>query len=66
MVKTLIDIKDGLVEEARRATGVKKKVDLVNMALERLVRQKEIEKILEFKGKVNWEGDLERSRKERR
>jgi hypothetical protein len=30
------------------------------------VEQKEIEKILDLKGKVRWEGDLEETRRDRR
>jgi len=37
----------------------------VNYALKRLVKQKEIEKILELKGKIEWTGNLEEMRKER-
>ncbi|GAB4535113.1 MAG: hypothetical protein Fur0020_02260 [Thermodesulfovibrionia bacterium] len=37
----------------------------MNYALRRLVEQKEIEKILELKGKVKWEGNLEKMRADR-
>ena len=65
MGRTVIDINDELLEKARRLTGLKKKVDVVNMALEDLVRQKSIEKILELSGKITWEGDLAEMRKDR-
>ena len=33
--------------------------------MERLVRQQEIEKLLELPGRVEWEGDLKEMRKNR-
>ena len=60
-----MDINDEMLERARRLTGLKKKVDIVNYALEKLVEQREIEKILELAGKVEWKGDLEEMRGDR-
>jgi len=65
MSKTVIDIKDDLLKKVRSITGISKKVDIVNYALEKLVEQKEIEKILTLKGKIKWEGDLEEMRRGR-
>ena len=65
MSKTVIDIKDDLLKKVRSITGISKKVDIVNYALETLVEQKEIEKILNLKGKIKWEGDLEEMRRGR-
>ena len=65
MSRTVIDIEDGILRKAQRLTGIKKKVDIVNFAIKRLVEQKEIEKILVLKGKVRWEGDLEEMRRGR-
>ncbi len=58
MARTLINLNDHLLRKAQRLTGLKKKVTVVNLALERLVRQKEIEKLLELPGSVEWEVDL--------
>jgi len=65
MSRTVIDIEDDLLKRAQKLTGIRKKVDIVNYAIRRLVEQKEIEKILELRGKVKWEGNLERMRKGR-
>lgn len=65
MSRTVIDIRDDLLKKARSITGISKKVDIVNYALEKLVEQKEIEKILGLKGKIKWEGDLEEMRRGR-
>ena len=64
MARTVINLNDRLLR-TQRLTGLKKKVAVVNMALERLVRQKEIEKLLELPGSVEWEGDLREMRKNR-
>ena len=66
MARTVIDIDEDIFARARKLTGLRKKVDLVNYALAKLVEQKEIEKILELMGKVQWEGDLEIMRRDRR
>jgi len=65
MSRTVVNIEDDILEKAQKLTGIKKKVDIVNYALKRLVKQKEIEKILELKGKIEWTGNLEEMRKER-
>lgn len=66
MSRTVIDLDDELLDKAKKLTGLKKKVDIVNLALDSLVRQKNIERIKELKGKIHWEGDLREMRKDRR
>jgi Arc/MetJ family transcription regulator len=65
MSRTVIDIENDLLKKAQRLTGMTKKVDVVNYALKRLVEQKAIERVLDLKGKVRWEGDLEEMRRGR-
>jgi Arc/MetJ family transcription regulator len=65
MSKTLVDIRDDLLSKAKKVTGLKKKVEIVNLALERLIKQKEIEKILDLRGKIHWEGNLHEMRRNR-
>lgn len=65
MSRTVIDLDDALMERAKKLTGLKKKVDVVNLALEKLVKQKDVEKILELKGRIHWEGNLREMRKDR-
>ena len=65
MARTVINLNDRLLRKAQRLTGLKKKVAVVNLALERLVRQKEIEKLLELPDSVEWEGNLREMRKNR-
>lgn len=65
MARTVIDIDEEVLAQALRLSGLRKKVDVVNFALRKLVEQQEIEQILTLKGKVQWEGDLEQMRKDR-
>ncbi len=65
MSRTVIDIEDEMLKKAQKLTGINKKVDIVNLAIRKLVEQKEIEKVLALKGKIKWEGNLEEMRKGR-
>ena len=65
MARTLVNIDDALYEQAKAFTGLKKKVDVVNYALKHLLEQRDMEKILELRGKIVWEGDLEEMRQAR-
>ena len=65
MSRTVVDIQDTTLAKAQKLTGIRKKVDIVNYALQKLVEQKEMEKILELRGKVRWEGNLRQMRKDR-
>jgi Arc/MetJ family transcription regulator len=66
MSRTVIDIQDDLLRKAQKMTGISKKVTIVNYALKRLLEQKEYEKVLELRGMVKWEGNLNKMRKGRR
>ncbi len=65
LMKTTVNLDDEIIEKAVRLTGISKRVDLINLALRELVRQREIEEILTLPGKINWEGDLETMREDR-
>ncbi len=65
MSRTVLNIDDSLYEQAKLCTGLKKKVDVVSYALRHLIEQKEMEKILELRGQVDWEGNLEEMRQGR-
>ena len=62
-VRTNID--ETLLDEAKRATGLRTKKETVEEGLRLLVRLKEQEEILGLAGKVRWEGELETSRRGR-
>ncbi len=65
MARTVVNIDDSLYEQAKVFTGLKKKVDVVNYALKHLLEQRDMEKILELRGKIVWEGDLDEMRQSR-
>ena len=48
-----------------KMTGIKTKKDLINYALQELYRKNEQKKVLELKGNIEWEGNLEEWRKGR-
>jgi Arc/MetJ family transcription regulator len=64
-MRTNIEIDDALMLEARRLTGIKTKREMVDLALRELVARHRRLGILELRGRVHWEGDLEKSRRGR-
>ena len=65
MSRTVVDLRDDLIRKARKLTGLTKKVQIVNLALERLVQQKELEEFMKLKGTVKWTGVLKKMRRNR-
>ena len=65
MSRTVVDLRDDLVKRAKKLTGLTKKVEIVNLALERLIQQQEIEEVLHLKGSVRWSGNLRQMRRNR-
>lgn len=63
--RTNIEIDDEIMREAQRLTGVRTKREAVDLALRELVARHRRLGILELRGRVHWEGDLERSRRGR-
>jgi Arc/MetJ family transcription regulator len=64
-MRTNIEIDDGLMKKALRASGTKTKRATVEAALQLLVRMRGQEKVGELWGIGGWEGDLEQSRLDR-
>lgn len=65
MSRTNIELNNKVLKEAFKLTDIKTKKDLVNYALEELVKRLRRKKILELEGKVKWEGDLDELRTSR-
>lgn len=65
MARTNVDINDKLVKEGLKLTHMKTKKELVNYALEELVKKIKRKGILKFEGKIAWEGDLNEMRASR-
>jgi Arc/MetJ family transcription regulator len=64
-MRTNIVLDDDLVRRAQKLTGIKTKRAVVEEALRKLIRFKEEEEAFALFGTVNWEGDLEESRRGR-
>lgn len=64
-MRTNIIIDDNLMSEAMRLTGLKTKRDVVEKALQVLVRNAGQSAVLALEGKIHWEGDLEQMRQSR-
>ena len=50
-MRTTLNIRDDLLAEARRQTGIKRKTDLVHAGLEELARAAAIRRLIEAGGK---------------
>ena len=61
-MRTNIVIDDDLMRDALRATGLKTKKEAVELGLRTLLRLKNQQQIKTLRGKVNWQGDLEKMR----
>ena len=58
-MRTNIVIDDKLMSEALRLTGLKTKREAVELGLKTLLRLQQQEEIRGFRGKLDWQGDLE-------
>ncbi len=55
MARTVVDLRDDLIARARRLTGMQRKVEIVNAALETFVDQHEAYRALRaLRGKVRF------------
>jgi Arc/MetJ family transcription regulator len=61
-MRTNIVLDRKLVEAGLKATGLRTRRELVDFALRELLRHKHQRRLLELKGKVSWEGDLNEMR----
>jgi len=63
-MRTNIVIDDELMAEVLRLTGVKTKREAVELGLKTLIRLKKQSRLRKFRGKLLWEGDLDKMRKD--
>lgn len=61
-MRTNIEIDDKLMKQAMKVAGTKTKRETVEEALRQLVESAKYRKIIDLRGKVRWEGDLEAMR----
>jgi Arc/MetJ family transcription regulator len=64
-MRTNIVIDDTLMDDALKATGLKTKREAVELGLRTLVRLHRQAGIRRFRGRLNWEGDLDAMRTDR-
>lgn len=58
-MRTNIEIDEALMREALAATGLKTKKDAVELGLKTLVRLQQQAEIRKYKGRLDWDGDLD-------
>jgi Arc/MetJ family transcription regulator len=63
-MRTNIVIDDGLMSQALSLSGFKTKKETVEEALRLLISLRSQARIRSFRGKLNWEGDLNQMRTE--
>lgn len=61
-MRTNIVIDDDLIAEAMRATGSKTKRETVELGLRTLLRLNKQAEIRQYRGKLDWSGDLDAMR----
>ena len=59
MKRTNVVLDDILVKDCIKATWIKTQKALIDHALRELLRHEKQIKILELKGRINWNGDLD-------
>ena len=64
-MRTNIDIDDELMREALQATGARTKRAAVEAGLRLLIQTRRQAGLRRLRGKVDWEGDLQKSRQAR-
>lgn len=58
-MRTNVVLDDKLVKEAMKLTGKRTKRELIDYALQELVRRQKRLALLDLRGKLKWEGDLD-------
>jgi len=61
-MRTNIDIDDRLIKEAMKSSGSRTKRAAVEAGLRLLIQTRSQDSIRKLRGKVKWEGNLQRSR----
>lgn len=65
MSRTNIEIDDKLIRQARRLTRLKTKRQIVDKALDLLVRSEKRKELIRYYGSGIWKGDLKAMRRSR-
>ena len=62
-MRTTLNIDDDALQAATKLAGGRTKTEVINEALRRFVRAKRRLELLDLRGKVEWEGDVDSLRK---
>lgn len=62
MKRTNIVIDEKLVQAGKKVSGLRTTKDLVDLALRELVRRGKQKRILNLRGKIKWQGNLNKMR----
>ncbi len=62
-MRTTLNIDDDALQAAMKFAPNRTKTEVINEALRRFVRAKRRRQLLQFRGKVEWEGDINDLRK---
>ena len=62
-MRTTLNIDDEALHAAMKLSGGRTKTEVINEALRRFVRAKRRLQLLELRGKVEWDGDIDSLRK---
>jgi Arc/MetJ family transcription regulator len=65
-MRTMLNLDDQALAAAQKAAPGKTKTALINEALRDYARRKRLRRLLQFEGKVSWDGDLDSLRKRTR
>lgn len=64
-MRTNIVIDDKLMNETLRVTGLKTKREAVELGLKTLLRLRQQEEIRKYRGRLDWQGDLDAMRSDK-
>jgi hypothetical protein len=65
IVKTTLNIPEPLIREAMKLSNRRTKTDTIIMALKEYIRKKQLERVIDMSGKLDFSEDWERGRHER-
>lgn len=58
-MRTTLNIDDAALAEAMKTARGRTKTAVINEALREYARRRRVRRLLEFRGRVRWEGDLD-------
>lgn len=65
-MRTTLNLDDEALASAMKAAPGRTRTDVINEALREYARRRRLQEILEFEGKMRWEGDLDELRGRRK